>query len=205
MDADNTVCPVCTLYLRPGITLKSHLSSHPKQKVIEALVRLSATELPTPKDNKNVASTSGCFGGGEGAPPPPPNFAVPPGGGANHSFIYQQFMSTSSPPQANVLNVNPLTQQYVTIPTVFSPPMMCPPYVYHQQQQVIMSRYGACAFLFVFSQLFVAPSVGNFHKMALQLSFYCTYFNGKKHTVSKFINSKANSFYVFVVLLNVKT
>lgn len=134
MDPDNTVCPVCTLYLRPGITLKSHLSSHPKQKVIEALVRLSNPD----KDNKHVASTSSWS---EGAPPPPPNFAPVPG---NHSFIYQQFMSTSSP-QANVLNVNPLAQQYVTIPTVFSPQMMCPPYVYHQQQQVIMSSSGrAC-------------------------------------------------------------
>lgn len=137
MDSENIVCPVCTLYLRPGITLKTHLSSHPKQKVIEALVRLSNLEQP-PKpessqshlDTKNVgvaASTSWNQTA-------PTNFGPVPG---NHSFIYQQFMSTSSP-QPNVLNCNPLTQQYVTIPTVFSPQMMCPPYVY-QQQQVIMS------------------------------------------------------------------
>lgn len=44
------VCPVCTLYLRPGITLKSHLSTHPKQKVIEALVKLTEVE-PQPGDN----------------------------------------------------------------------------------------------------------------------------------------------------------
>lgn len=140
MDSDNIVCPVCTLYLRPGITLKSHLSSHPKQKVIEALVRLSNPEQP-PKEQsqletKNVgvgASTSNGQSWNQ-TPGPPANLGPVPG---NHSFIYQQFMSTSSP-QPNVLNVNPLTQQYVTIPTVFSPQMMCPPYVY-QQQQVIMS------------------------------------------------------------------
>lgn len=145
MDAETIICPVCTLYLRPGITLKSHLSSHPKQKVIEALVRLSNLEEPANKltaqqlqlDNKNVCTAPSTSNWCPPTPPSPTaNFGpVPPG---NHSFIYQQFMSTSSP-QTNVLNVNPLTQQYVTIPTVFSPPMMCPPYVYHQQQQVIMS------------------------------------------------------------------
>ena len=41
--------------------------------------------------------------------------------------------------QPNIMGVNPLTQQVVTIPTVFNSQMMCPPYVYHQQQQVIMS------------------------------------------------------------------
>lgn len=124
MDSDNTVCPVCTLYLRPGITLKSHLSSHPKQKVIEALVRLSNSETTSTNqlENKNAGTSTWNQ-----------NFPV----AGNHSFIYQQFMSTSSP-QPNVLNVNPLAQQYVTVPTVFSPQMMCPPYVY-QQQQVIMS------------------------------------------------------------------
>lgn len=41
---NETMCPVCTLYLRPGITLKSHLASHPKQKVIDALVQMSLFE-----------------------------------------------------------------------------------------------------------------------------------------------------------------
>lgn len=41
-----TVCPVCTLFLRPGITLKQHLTSHPKQKVIDALVKLSIHDEP---------------------------------------------------------------------------------------------------------------------------------------------------------------
>lgn len=146
MESGNIVCPVCTLFLRPGITLKAHLSSHPKQKVIEALVRISSGET----DPKLQPSTSTQ---NESAPvtmPPSnnngwnsssmpvntvyPNFGTMPG---NHSFIYQQFMSSSAPPP-NVMNVNPLTQQIVTIPTVFNPQMMCPPYVY-QQQQVIMS------------------------------------------------------------------
>lgn len=35
---DSTLCPVCSLYLREGITLKSHLQTHSKEKVIEALL-----------------------------------------------------------------------------------------------------------------------------------------------------------------------
>ncbi|KAJ8959267.1 hypothetical protein NQ314_006295 [Rhamnusium bicolor] len=146
MDSTNIICPVCTLYLRPGITLKQHLSSHPKQKVIEALVKLSGGEetqkvqsIP-PQPDINAASSSQVNTAivnqswnqapqGQLAPPPPIN---PIHG--NHVFIYQQSMSTTSP-QPNVLNVNPLSQQYV-YPTVFNPQMM--PYVY-QQQQVIMS------------------------------------------------------------------
>jgi hypothetical protein len=37
------MCPVCTLYLRPGMSLQDHLYTHPKDQVIEALVRLAAT------------------------------------------------------------------------------------------------------------------------------------------------------------------
>lgn len=43
---NNTVqCPVCTLYLRAGITLKDHLDTHPKDKVIEALVSSSEQKV----------------------------------------------------------------------------------------------------------------------------------------------------------------
>lgn len=147
MESENIVCPVCTLFLRPGITLKAHLSSHPKQKVIEALVRISSNENEpktpptTSNQHENTSTPTGTPPNNQGWNPPSmpvntvyPNFNTMPG---NHSFIYQQFMSSSTPPP-NVLNVNPLAQQIVTIPTVFNSQMMCPPYVY-QQQQVIMS------------------------------------------------------------------
>jgi hypothetical protein len=35
-------CPVCTLYLREGISLQKHLDTHPKEQVIEALIKASA-------------------------------------------------------------------------------------------------------------------------------------------------------------------
>lgn len=146
MDSTNIVCPVCTLYLRPGITLKQHLSSHPKQKVIEALVKLSVGEESQKGQNVSTQPDLSAASSSQvnsavvnqswnQAPPghlgPPPHLTPIQG---NHVFIYQQSMSTTSP-QPNVLNVNPLSQQYV-YPTVFNPQMM--PYVY-QQQQVIMS------------------------------------------------------------------
>lgn len=144
MDPTNTVCPVCTLFLRPGITLKDHLSSHPKHKVIEALVKLSSIpdtpKLPatppesvvsTPPTNTAVVNNQTWNQQIQAHVPASPTVHPVPG---NHVFIYQQSMSTTTP-QGNVLNVNPLSQQYV-YPTVFNPQMM--PYVY-QQQQVIMS------------------------------------------------------------------
>lgn len=144
MDSTNIVCPVCTLYLRPGITLKAHLTSHPKQKVIEALVSL--TNSKTEDKEVAVPSTTAPEETADlprDVPSGPQNWSQPVSGFSpmqgNHSFIYQQFMSTTSQQPSNVVNVNPLTQQYITIPTVFNPQVMCQPYMYHQQQQVIMS------------------------------------------------------------------
>lgn len=158
MDSQQEICPVCTLYLRPGITLKEHLTSHPKQKVIEALVRLSNTDTITKSNNKQdqqqCSSASNTVVGQSittnqypvsSTNIPSPTFSPTAAGNfsngnfpsMNHSIIYQQFMSSSGP-QPNIININPLSQQYITVPTVFNPQMMCPPYVY-QQQQVIMS------------------------------------------------------------------
>ncbi|XP_057336995.1 uncharacterized protein LOC130675376 isoform X2 [Microplitis mediator] len=36
-------CPVCTLYLREGISLQRHLDTHPKEQVIEALIKASGS------------------------------------------------------------------------------------------------------------------------------------------------------------------
>ncbi|KAL1491826.1 hypothetical protein ABEB36_012363 [Hypothenemus hampei] len=144
--ASETMCPVCTLYLRPGITLKQHLASHPKQKVIDALVKLSILD-DVPKgqqsDNVNVPEVSvpGTIQTQNMGPyinqvalSHQPNI---PG---NHFFMYQQSMSTSSPHQTNVspLPFNPFAQQYL-VPTIYNPQMM--PYFY-QQQQLIMSSNG---------------------------------------------------------------
>lgn len=117
MESDSSaVCPVCTLYLRPGMTLKSHLSSHPKQKVIEALVRLAAEspnttagkELLASKSNElteysqehngHHSANSNAIMGQQWAPNGPIGinsaaFAPIP---SNHSIIYQQFMTSAA-------------------------------------------------------------------------------------------------------------
>lgn len=51
-------CPVCTLYLHSGITLESHLDTHPKDQVIKALCTLSTktnsfvSRTPTPSQSE---------------------------------------------------------------------------------------------------------------------------------------------------------
>ncbi|XP_065226053.1 uncharacterized protein LOC135849508 [Planococcus citri] len=49
------VCPVCSLYLREGISLKSHLQTHSKDKVIEALLNKQISDGAT-SDTDALAS-----------------------------------------------------------------------------------------------------------------------------------------------------
>lgn len=50
------MCPVCTLYLRPGMTLHEHLFTHPKDQVIEALVRIAAANCASAVTTVNTNS-----------------------------------------------------------------------------------------------------------------------------------------------------
>lgn len=128
---ESTVCPVCTLYLRPGITLANHLSSHPKQKVIEALVKISSGgNLNVDVINESPPSASSALVQQIWSPENSnQSLPVTNSNGGNHVFIYhQQSMSTAQ--------TSPMTQYIV--PAV----SQMVPYVY-QQQQVIMSS-GPC-------------------------------------------------------------
>ena len=49
-------CPVCTLFLREGISLQKHLDTHPKEQVIEALIKASASS--TSQDSSHQPSSS---------------------------------------------------------------------------------------------------------------------------------------------------
>ncbi|CAH2269700.1 jg18941 [Pararge aegeria aegeria] len=57
-------CPVCTLYLHSGMSLESHLDTHPKDQVIKALCSLSAkstgfgSRTPTPHSERSFRSRS---------------------------------------------------------------------------------------------------------------------------------------------------
>ncbi|XP_044742915.1 uncharacterized protein LOC123305297 [Chrysoperla carnea] len=129
---NTVVCPVCTLYLRNNITLEEHLRTHPKAKVIEALI--SATT------SKNVTSQPAIT-----IPPwqqtttlQTNNSILVPVQANNSSIIYQQFMSSNTTHMAPTMNV----PQYITIPTnggFNQQPLIMNqhPYLYqHQQQQL---------------------------------------------------------------------
>ncbi|XP_050294397.1 uncharacterized protein LOC126734718 [Anthonomus grandis grandis] len=149
----STVCPVCTLFLRPGISLKQHLATHPKQKIIEALAKLSPDEPSKSNDttqsqndypevvhqnHNQVPQIAPYMNQLVGAPS---NMnGLPSNLSGNHFFMYQQSMSTSSPhqPSVSAMPFNPFGQQYL-VPAIYNPQMM--PYFY-QQQQVIMSSNG---------------------------------------------------------------
>lgn len=64
-------CPVCTLYLRPGISLPVHLNTHPKKQVIKALLSLThqtsniskvieQSEEHLSDDSSSTSSVSSC-------------------------------------------------------------------------------------------------------------------------------------------------
>jgi len=51
-------CPVCTLYLREGISLQKHLDTHPKEQVIDALIKASASSLQTQQQQQQALPAS---------------------------------------------------------------------------------------------------------------------------------------------------
>ncbi|XP_047118951.1 zinc finger protein 711 [Schistocerca piceifrons] len=116
-------CPVCTLYLREGISLKSHLNTHPKDQVIEALIRCSFISSAPAKQQENtdyelqhvIVRSDGDVSGVESTPPVPYN----PAGGSHFtaSITYQHFLSSNTPPPPN------LPPQFVSVPTVLASPV----------------------------------------------------------------------------------
>ncbi|KAL0124753.1 hypothetical protein PUN28_006540 [Cardiocondyla obscurior] len=51
-------CPVCTLYLREGISMQKHLDTHPKEQVIDALIKASASPFQSQQQQTLPASTA---------------------------------------------------------------------------------------------------------------------------------------------------
>lgn len=113
------MCPVCTLYLRPGMTLHDHLFTHPKDQVIEALVRLSVT--PTNSVNSSATiNTNSQF----------------------TAITYRQFQTlTTNVPEPMMLNPCLVTQSFNNAPAFTSGvirssvPLLSYPYFPSDQQQ----------------------------------------------------------------------
>ncbi|XP_063227534.1 uncharacterized protein LOC134533798 [Bacillus rossius redtenbacheri] len=115
-------CPVCTLYMREGVTLQSHLDTHPKEKVIEALVKFSCLKesdvQETPDFLRNVqsalpsasrAATSQCITSSGG------NCLSPGRSSVSTNINYQQFLSNEGTCGSTVL-----PQQHIPVSTLLS-------------------------------------------------------------------------------------
>ncbi|XP_069700019.1 zinc finger protein 184-like [Periplaneta americana] len=133
-------CPVCTLYMREGVTLQSHLNTHPKDQVIAALVRISAGGSNKENQNENETvpiSTSEIAATNQEEPSSPTNSHF------TTAITYQQFLSSNGSTSSAIV------PQYVSMPTILSTPtaahtstnqatfmhMLYNPYMVQQQQQ----------------------------------------------------------------------
>ncbi|KAK2585963.1 hypothetical protein KPH14_010540 [Odynerus spinipes] len=143
-------CPVCTLYLREGISLQRHLDTHPKEQVIEALIKASSSttsqpqQLPSPTSvppapsgvqspqntQQHIPQTTAHVSA-QSPYPIGPIFECPPIGTMMPpqfaSFSYQQFVNNGTmmiPQYAMAPQTNQMMQ------------MLYNPYGMYQQQQV---------------------------------------------------------------------
>lgn len=140
-------CPVCTLYLREGISLQRHLDTHPKEQVIEALIKASSNSsnlqqillspstpaasptVQSPQNTPQVAQNTHLSA--QSPYPIGPIFECPPIGTVMPpqfaSFSYQQFVNNGTmmiPQYAMAPQANQMMQ------------MLYNPYGMYQQQQI---------------------------------------------------------------------
>ncbi|XP_046607893.1 uncharacterized protein LOC124299061 isoform X1 [Neodiprion virginianus] len=136
MSSGAVACPVCTLYLREGISLQKHLDTHPKEQVIEALIKASTSPAQQPQLNLSQPAQNPIH-----SPPNPvasqspypvgPVFECPPVAPMMSpqfaSFSYQQFVNNGTmmiPQYAMAPQANQMMQ------------MLYNPYGMYQQQQI---------------------------------------------------------------------
>ncbi|KAG7210247.1 hypothetical protein KM043_011795 [Ampulex compressa] len=137
-------CPVCTLYLREGISLQRHLDTHPKEQVIEALIKASGAFVPSqpPPSQPSIPPAPPSVQSPQTTPqnthisaqspyPIGPIFECPPIGTMMPpqfaSFSYQQFVNNGTmmiPQYAMAPQTNQMMQ------------MLYNPYSMYQQQQL---------------------------------------------------------------------
>ncbi|XP_031837588.1 uncharacterized protein LOC116429150 isoform X1 [Nomia melanderi] len=140
-------CPVCTLYLREGISLQRHLDTHPKEQVIEALIKASSnsSQLQQTQLSPSAPPASPSVQSPQSTPPVAQNthlstqspypigpiFECPPIGTVMPpqfaSFSYQQFVNNGTmmiPQYAMAPQANQMMQ------------MLYNPYGMYQQQQI---------------------------------------------------------------------
>ncbi|EEB16914.1 conserved hypothetical protein [Pediculus humanus corporis] len=116
MENTNTICPICTLYLREGISLQAHLDTHPKEKVIEALLKISnggnvttsnsATTLPYDGSNASLQTFTNSHSSFLSNP-----YVNPPQSQMTTAVTYQHFISS---------NGSTILPQYIQVPSVIN-------------------------------------------------------------------------------------
>ncbi|EFN66769.1 Cleavage and polyadenylation specificity factor subunit 3 [Camponotus floridanus] len=116
MPVGAVACPVCTLYLREGISLQKHLDTHPKEQTPQASPQVS--------QNSAHISTHSPYPIGPIFECPPINTMMPP---QFTSFSYQQFVN----------NGTMMIPQYTMAPQANQMmQMLYNPYGMYQQQQI---------------------------------------------------------------------
>lgn len=116
MENTNTVCPVCTLYLREGINLQAHLETHPKEQVIAALLKISNGGTYVPQ--APTASTSTV----------PSQMPVQTFTNSQSSFISAPYLNPQTQMTTAVTyqhfmtsNGSAIMPQYIQVPTIVNP------------------------------------------------------------------------------------
>ena len=109
-------CPVCTLYLRDGVTLKTHLDTHPKDQVIAALVRISAGDIPGSTENQSDNQTLSTAGPGNQELIPGSQCFSPSSSHFTTATTYQHFLIS------NGCATNTVITQYICFPAILSAP-----------------------------------------------------------------------------------
>lgn len=142
-------CPVCTLYLREGVSLQNHLNTHPKDQVIEALLKYcgSVRDVNAPGEIEGVVD--GQYENQQNDQTVAENASSsiscqqPYPCGSSHftaAVTYQQFMSSNASVGGTVL------PQCFSVPAIITTPagepgqatimpLLYNPYVIQQQQQ----------------------------------------------------------------------
>lgn len=124
MEKGTTVCPVCTLYLREGITLQAHLDTHPKDKVIEALLKITVNGSSGQKVQPQSTSVGAVTASGDTLVPTQ-TYAAP--STAFMSQTHQNYMNPQTQMTAAVTYQQFVTSngsvmpQYIQVPTIVCP------------------------------------------------------------------------------------
>jgi len=108
--------PVCTLYMREGVTLKTHLDTHSKVQLIAALVRISAGNSPGTTENQSDNQTLSVAGPGNQELITGSQCFSPSSSHFTAAITYRSFLSS------NGCATNTGIIQYITFPAILSAP-----------------------------------------------------------------------------------